>query len=296
MNLGPKKALILQAAPSLDIDKIQAIDKGWDNFVCTVNDDYIFRFPRRQTSAESLELEQTVLPVIAPQLNVQIPQFKFMTGSARDYQTMCVGYPKIDGQEFTQDVYSKLKAAGRLDHIIKQIGEFLTTLHSFPQSEACQLGVQKKGGRVAWKNYYQQIKTKLYARLSQTQTKQIDKFFADYLNQPAQYDFKPVLTHGDFGDIHILVNADKGSVEGIIDFGDMALADPAQDFVGLYSFSPTFLKQILQEYQLSVNDQFMMRVLFYYRLIPFHVMLGAINLDKPEEFDRGKKMLDQRID
>ena len=41
------------------------------------------------------------------------------------------------------------------------------------------------------------------------------------------------LVHDDLGAEHILVDAARSSLTGIIDWGDMALHDPAWDFIGL---------------------------------------------------------------
>jgi len=49
---------------------IREIDVGYDFEVAIVDDDWVFRFPRRGGVEEVLELEIALLPVIAPALPV----------------------------------------------------------------------------------------------------------------------------------------------------------------------------------------------------------------------------------
>ena len=48
------------------------IDAGYDFEVAIVDDEWVFRFPRRSGVEEALELETLLLPVLAPSLPVLV--------------------------------------------------------------------------------------------------------------------------------------------------------------------------------------------------------------------------------
>ena len=72
---------------------ILAIDDGYDFEVAIVDDEWVFRFPRRAGVEEALELEIAVLPALAPVLPVDVPSFELV---ARD--PLFVGYRLIRGR------------------------------------------------------------------------------------------------------------------------------------------------------------------------------------------------------
>src|SRR4026209_2038744 len=57
---------------------IVEIDEGWDFHVAIVDDEAVFRFPRRSGVEEALEIEIAVLPAIADALPVKVPSFDFI--------------------------------------------------------------------------------------------------------------------------------------------------------------------------------------------------------------------------
>ena len=56
-------------------ETILEIDVGYDFAVAIVDDDWVFRFPRRSGVEEALELETLLLPALAPPLPVLVPSF-----------------------------------------------------------------------------------------------------------------------------------------------------------------------------------------------------------------------------
>lgn len=47
---------------------------------------------------------------------------------------------------------------------------------------------------------------------------------------------RDVILHGDLVGDHLLINEQTGRLAGIIDFGDIALGDPAHDFLGFWEY------------------------------------------------------------
>jgi Ser/Thr protein kinase RdoA (MazF antagonist) len=84
------------------------------------------------------------------------------------------------------------------------------------------------------------------------QTDHSDKSAADIptINSvPQLLQFKLALLHNDFRDDHVYIDRRTGNVTGIIDFGNVALGDPFDDFVLLLlRMGEDFVEQLLAFY------------------------------------------------
>src|SRR5213593_977295 len=77
---------------------ILEIDDGYDFEVAIVDDDWVFRFPRRAGVEEALGLEIVLLPLVAPALPVNVPSFEHVS---RD--PLFVGYRLIRGEPLVDE-------------------------------------------------------------------------------------------------------------------------------------------------------------------------------------------------
>ena len=64
--------LIEQQFPALAPVQPVQIGIGWDNAAFLVNQQWVFRFPRRTVAAKLLDREIRILPLLAPQLPLPI--------------------------------------------------------------------------------------------------------------------------------------------------------------------------------------------------------------------------------
>ena len=74
------------------------IDDGYDFEVAIVDDEWVFRFPRRSTVEEALEREIVLLPAIAPALPVDVPSFEHLS-----LDPLFVGYRLIRGEPLVDE-------------------------------------------------------------------------------------------------------------------------------------------------------------------------------------------------
>ena len=98
----------------------------------------------------------------------------------------------------------------------------------------------------------------------------------DFLTSDANFQFRPVLIHGDLGGEHILLDRVTGTLAGVIDWGDACVGDPALDFAGLlHGCGRDFACGVLAGYGGEMDEALRERVVFYARIVPFHeVMYG----------------------
>jgi hypothetical protein len=70
---------LIAGALGREPETILEVDDGYDFEVAIVDDDWVFRFPRRSGVAEVLELETPVLPALALSLPVLVPSFEYVS-------------------------------------------------------------------------------------------------------------------------------------------------------------------------------------------------------------------------
>ena len=63
------------------------------------------------------------------------------------------------------------------------------------------------------------------------------------------FDYCPALVHGDLQAPHILWDSENQRINGIIDFGESGIGDPATDFADvLYQYGEGFLRRMVRHY------------------------------------------------
>ena len=86
-------------------------------------------------------------------------------------------------------------------------------------------------------------------------------YLAEPKRLPDAYGGQLRLIHNDLGDEHILIDPQLHTVSGVIDWGDIALGDPAKDFSGLWTYGgDEFVHQVLAMYRGKIDPGFWDRV------------------------------------
>jgi aminoglycoside 2''-phosphotransferase len=276
--------LITRHYPQLPIHKATPIQSGWSSFVLDIDNQYIFRFPRRAEVMPNIEKELYLLPELEKNLPLAVPHFEFIWWDDPQPENCFVGYQKIPGTPLTKtQLESKL--------IRRQLSEFLSSLHAFPPWNAVGLKVpvfSPAGWRQIYASFYDWIKDKVYPRLDkQTQVK-ASRFWEEYLNLDANFQFEPVLIHRDLAGEHILCSPSRRLVNGIIDWEDAAVGDPALDFTGLFCIGgQAAVESVLCNYEGQADKTFFQRVLFYARIAPFYEIQFGLLTDNANHLQRG---------
>lgn len=289
-RLDRYRAAILENFPGFTLDSLDYLAEGWDSLVCLANQRYIFRFPKRPGVAERLVLETRLLPELAANLPVSIPNFQFIAQpSSLNFPYLFVGYKSLPG--LTQpDWPDEVSGASWWK---AHLGDFLTALHSFPPERARQLGVKVKefpgtaGPDTTWRegleDFYRLAREQVAVLLSEDAQDEVAIYFEDFLDDDQHFDFEPVLLHGDLSEDHLLVDPARQRLTGVIDFGDVCLGDPAFD-VPL---------DVLPYYQGPTGPNFEQRQLFYRRLAPFFAINFGLEHDDLALVDYGLHIIKQ---
>ena len=220
--------LIGRQFPQLAGAPVEPLATGWDNTVYVVAGQWVFRFPRRAMALPGIEREIEVLPRIAAHLPLPIPVPEFVGAPCDQYPWPFWGGRLLRGGELAE---SGLADDSRGD-AAAAVGRFLRALHDpglVDEAGAGQLPVDPMGRADPGKRAH--MSREVLSRLAdlgawkpRTAAERLIRD-AELLGPP---DGTPALAHGDLHIRHLLVDRD-GQACGVIDWGDICLADPAID-------------------------------------------------------------------
>ena len=263
---------LLRERLGLDAGSVVRIDHGWDSIVFVVDGDWIVRVPRRPEVREALRREAALLPLLAPQLPVAVPQVAVF----EDASEFFVAYPRLEGEPLRHGVENARLGA--------DAGSFLAALHAFPRSAALRASFESVSlaawldGQRAFAGRCEQV----MSLLTREEQQAAHALFTDYLER--SHDFDPVVLHGDLGPEHLLAKA--GRLSGVIDWGDARIGDPALDLAWLlYGTGASFATEVLRAY--GGDGDLRRRALYFRRLGPWHEVLFGLKHDRPNLVDSG---------
>ncbi|MGE3726777.1 MAG: phosphotransferase [Candidatus Sericytochromatia bacterium] len=228
------KTLIENQFPVLAPVQIAPLGTGWDNTVYSVNQTWAFRFPRREMALSLMDTEWQLLAHLAPHLALQIPVPRFNGQPSPAFDWPFAGFSLVPGQTACRARLSGLQRQA----LIVPMAEFLKTLHHFPLAQTLDLPPDHmKKVDVALRV------PQIMERLAQAQTLGLLSSDAPWLSFLA--DLPPetplnrprCLVHGDLYIRHLVVDH-AGHLNGVIDWGDAHLGDPACDFSAVFSLLP----------------------------------------------------------
>jgi len=228
------------------------IDVGYDFEVAIVDDDWVFRFPRRAVVEEALEIEIVLLPALAPALPVDVPSFEHISR-----QPFFVAYRLLRGEPLVDEDADGVLA-------------FIEALHAF---DPAGLPVERPDWVEAYREQCAEFERLVLPLLDGDQRPDAKRLFAE---TETLVDFKPVLLHADLGPEHLLVR--DGRLAGVIDWGDARVGDPALDYAWL-------LNGPFADW--GVDRDLRRRARFYHRLAPWYEAHYGLFTNQPAHVERG---------
>ena len=217
------RALVREQFPSIRADTVELVSAGWDYTVHRVDDEWAFRFPRRELVLEPMGLEVAVLPGLAPSLPVPVPA------------AVHLGRP---GDRFPWPFYGARWLAGReaalapeRDALAGELGRFLRHLH-----DAEVAGLPVDVNRRADLEKRVPVAREALAEIEElwTAPPAVEEVFERAAAlQPFE---RTVVCHGDLHFRQLLVDGPR--LTGVVDWVDVCLSDPGIDLMVVYAFLP----------------------------------------------------------
>jgi aminoglycoside 2''-phosphotransferase len=273
----------IQAAyPDFVVETAVFNQEGQYNHVLLVNDALIFRFPRFAGGVEQLALETKILTAVQPYLPLPVPNPIYVQFQNPAVGLAFMGYKLIPGEPLMPAAFAKIS---NKTAVAAQIAYFLQALHAVPIRDLIDEPLPVSDTEEEWRDVYGRIQTKLFPYMRLDACKGVAHHFESVLNDPSQYQFEPVLRHGDFGTGNLLHDPITQQMSGIIDFGFTVLGDPAFDVAGLLTYGEPFVQAVAAHYS-AVHD-FWPRIWFYKGTFALFEALYGIENGDELAFKRG---------
>jgi aminoglycoside phosphotransferase (APT) family kinase protein len=220
------RRLIRAQFPELELRSVRLLGEGWDTTVWLVDDDWVFRFPRREMVIPGLLNEIAELPRLASRLPLPIPVPTHVGEPSAEYRWPFYGAPFLRGREPLALGDDERGGLGR------PLGEFLGALHRTRLSEDLPFDPVRRGD--------------MTIRVPRTVERlaELDRLGLWHAQREAQEVLDAAsalgppepaaLVHGDLHLRHLLVD-DGGRAAAVIDWVDLSYNSPGVDFVLYWS-------------------------------------------------------------
>ncbi len=265
--------------PHISNPRIQFFYHGTYN-VYLVEEKYLFRFPSTILPIEEQQTlvrrEAALLEKLRSYITYEIPAPEFLDTES---DTPFMGYRMIPGASLTRHFDATTNEQQR--SLGAQVGSFLSQLHAI-DGTALDIGedgtYRPEESRSEFSDVFARVQESVFPQLSKQEREWTEDLFLDFLNSDESFEFEPVLIHGDFDTSNILVNPEKFTITGIIDFEETRVYDPAADLIFL-SEGVEFLTSLLHAYTGKQDPQLGQRVIFRLGRQPFIYILWGTEYD-----------------
>ena len=219
--------LVAGQFPRLRDAPVEALATGWDNTVFLVGGQWIFRFPRRAVALPGVEREIHLLPLLAPRLPLPVPVPEFAGRPSPAFPWPFWGARLLPGRELAE---SGLPGDARAT-AAAGLGAFLRALHDPRLVPEAGAGLLRDPLSRAEPSVRSPLARERLARLARdrvwTPDPAVERLLAEG-ERLGRHTGAVVVSHGDLHVRHLLV--DEGAwAAGVIDWGDLCLADPSVD-------------------------------------------------------------------
>jgi aminoglycoside 2''-phosphotransferase len=257
--------------PELTIESASLNSDGLANDVIIVNGEWVFRFAKNDMGRTMLADELAALDLIATRSPIPVP-----CPIAREADA--IAYRYLPGEPLTRWRFAALDASTQ-QRIAAQLGVFLRCLHSIEPQGGLRI-VTPEHRRARWLKRRGKIETALTPHLMPHQHEWMARLF-DTLGDATFFDYAPRLVNNDLAPYHILFDAGKGALSGVIDFGTACFDDPALDLGCLMQhYGESFISLLFTTYPEA--QALLLRARFYAQAIELD--WAALGIERNETF------------
>ena len=217
---------------------------GTDNVIYRLGPDLLVRLPRTHEAASRMVKEQDWLPTLAPQLPLPIPLPLAIGLPVDDYPVPWAVYPWLPGEAASQQ--QLIMPA----QVSQQLAGFITVLHQLDPTHGPAPGSHNffRGVPLAVRNA--ETLCAIDALHDLVDTAAVTAVWQRAL-AARPWQGSGVWIHGDLLPGNLLL--DDGALTAVIDFGGLAIGDPACDLITAWSLFG-HEQRLLFRQQLSVDD------------------------------------------
>jgi aminoglycoside 2''-phosphotransferase len=183
-----------------------------------------------------------------------------------------------------------------VERLADQLGTFLRALHATPVDVAVTCGVDRpmSSPRQRVEQWLRQVESTVFAALDPDESAWVERRFHDVLAESEAFSYAPVVCHGDLSSDHLLIDPSNCTLVGAIDFGDVAVGDPAGEFTWRAEYGEPFFWRVLSVYGTS-DSWFAARVAFYIDCLPLSQIAYGLKTGNAVDVTEGRRSLRERM-
>jgi aminoglycoside phosphotransferase (APT) family kinase protein len=212
------RRLVREQAPQWADLPVRPVEReGWDNRTYRLGDELSVRLPSHEMYGPQVEKEHRWLPVLAPQLDLSVPEPVLLGEPSAAFPRPWSVYRWLPGRA--------IDAAAHPDRLTlaHDLARFLTVLHGIDASDGPTAGRHSFGRGSPVDGFDEETRAAI-ARFGPAAALDVWEAALD-----APFDGPAVWVHGDVTGSNLL--ATDGRLSAVIDFGCSAVGDPACDLV-----------------------------------------------------------------
>lgn len=297
--------LIHTLFPGEEIAELTPISVGWNSHVYILNQKFVIKTPKTRSAVEGIEKEMALAESLRAYLPVQLPKY---VSKAKVGDISGFAYNLIKGKMMTTTSLSgdeshidptKISDRKLYSSIQKQLAGILSSIHSIESQPVAE--ILAKFENETWSESYLRVGKKFDVALQKVFHDEslfsARSLLAETIERIAHCDFQQKFIHGDFGGWNIIYDEDRKEINGILDWADSCIGDPALDFTELiYDYGEHYAREVLGFY-LKSNDptDFMERAKLYLRLEGYRDLHYGVVTNSPEFVAKGIKNIEKML-
>lgn len=213
-------------APDLTIDTTDVRTEGQSNDVVIVNGEHVFRFAKSDAAAADLDREFKVLSALPTHVSLAVPESTMPRPGVMRQRMM-------PGKSLDRATLLRQPIAVQ-ERLVEQLATFLYELHRVPREAIPDVGKSGAGERAFDAVVlFHDCERLLFPHMKSYACDVVRDHFEPVLSGRLSLEFEPVLIHADLNPSHVLWDATRGELTGIIDFGMAGLGDSAYDYASI---------------------------------------------------------------
>ena len=244
--------------PGLSVRSAAVLGEGWNSRVYLVNNDLVFRFPKRSEQWVELDREIKFLAFAADRLTLPVPRYVQVLRESSAATFGYAAYRYINGRALNVSAITQSQRIAQAE----RIGNFLQVLHGLKPHPDIASILPREEARMIAQEYCARADREVIPQLTSSEAKALRMQFETHLSAPSNFRFTPVVLHADLGKDHIV--EEDSSVSGVLDFGDVSWGDPDYDFMYLFvDFGLEFAIDVARRYGHSNLDQLRTKLCYF---------------------------------
>lgn len=211
----------------------ETIEHGWEQHVLIDHEnEIVYRYPRNANAAAKLEDEVSILDRLQYyKWPVKIPHMIKHTATYSAYRYI----PGVVADSTVVQTLSDTETR----HIGEQLGRFFAVMHSVEHSAVY---AKKTKQQMTLLEYYS-------ARIERSPDSANKSAALNDLRQLTDGTAREhVVVHGDLHGLNMVLDPDSKELVGVIDFSELEIGEPSQDFRKIYMAEPRFLAPAIAAY------------------------------------------------